>query len=133
MKNSTRLILAISLFFLVILSTVDASTAQLKDYKALLGSWDVELVEPAMHMEFVFTIDEDMLYGELKSDVGSGFMEEIVFEDNKLTFFVSVDAGGQVFNLEVLATVDDDEMTGIMYSDFGDSEISGKKRKDNLT
>ena len=133
MKNSTSLILVISLVFLLILSTVDASSAQSKDYKALLGSWDVELADPAMQMEFVFTIDEDTLYGELKSEVGSGIMEEIAFEDNKLTFFVSVDAGGQVFNLEVLATVDDDEMTGTMYSDFGDSEISGKKRKDNKT
>ena len=133
MKNSTRLILAISLVFLLILSTVDASSAQSKDYKALLGSWDVEPVEPAIQMEFVFTIDEDTLYGELRTEMGSGFMEEITFEDNKLTFLVSVDAGGQVFNLKVLATVDDDEMTGIMFSDMGESEFSGKKRKDNKT
>ncbi len=133
MKNNTRLILAISLVFLLILSTVDASSAQSKDYKALLGSWDVEPVAPAIQMELVFTIDEDTLYGELRTEMGSGFMEEITFEDNKLTFLVSVDAGGQVFNLKVLATVDDDEMTGTMYSDMGESEFSGKKRKDNKT
>ncbi|NOR15210.1 MAG: hypothetical protein GQ544_05865 [Candidatus Aminicenantes bacterium] len=133
MKNSTRLILVISLVFLLILSTVDASSAQSKDYKALLGSWDVEPVAPAIQMEFVFTIDEDTLYGELRTEMGSGVMEEITFEDNKLTFLVSVDAGGQVFNLKVLAKVDDDEMTGTMYSDMGESGFSGKKRKDNKT
>jgi hypothetical protein len=131
MKNSTILILAISLVILSLLATVDTSAAQSKDYKAILGSWDIEIAEPPMQIEFVFSIDEDTLYGELKSEVGSGVMEEIAFEDNKLTFIVSVDVGAQVFNLKVLATVDDDGMTGIMYSDMGESEFSGKKRKDN--
>jgi hypothetical protein len=131
MKNYTKLILVVSLVFVLILSIVNVSSAQSKDYKALLGSWDIEIVDPPMQIEFVFSIDEDTLYGELKSEAGSGYMEEITFEDNKLTFIVSVDVGAQVFNLKVIATVDDGEMTGTMYSDMGESGFSGKKRKDN--
>lgn len=130
MRNNFKLIFAVVLSFLLILSAADASVFQSEDSKMLIGNWDIELVEPAMQMEFVFMMDEDTLSGEMKFEMGSGVMEEIVFEDNKLTFLVALDAGGQVVEIEVLATVNEDEIKGTLFTEMGDVEFSGKKRKE---
>ena len=104
--------------------------AQSEDSKTLLGTWDVELTEMGMQMQFVFKMEEEKLTGELVFEMGSGFMEDIAFSDNKLTFFVSLDAGGQVVGVDVTATIDGDEMTGTMFTDMGEAEFTGTKRKD---
>lgn len=104
--------------------------AQIEDVKALLGTWDIELTEMGMQMQFIFAMEDDTLVGELEFEMGSGTMEEIAFAENTLTFRVTLDAGGQVVNVETEATVDGDEMTGIMFTDMGEVEFMGIKRKD---
>ena len=81
-------------------------------------------------MEFVFTMDGDSVSGELIFEMGGGTMENIDLDDNELTFFVSIDAGGQIIDVGALATVEDDEMTGTLSSEMGDAYFWGTKRKD---
>jgi len=119
------LTLVISLGF----STTTGLIAQSEKDKALLGTWDVELTDMGMVMQFIFIMEEDVLTGSLESDMGSSVMEEIVFNDNKLTLFVSIDAGGQMMSIDVEATIEEDEMTGFMISDMGEAGFTGKKRE----
>lgn len=119
------LTLVISLGF----STTTDLIAQSEEFNALLGTWDVELTDMGMVMQFIFKMEEDVLTGSLESDMGSSVMEDIVFNDNKLTLFVSIDAGGQMMSIDVEATIEDDEMTGFMISDMGEAAFTGKKKE----
>ena len=130
MKNNFKAAFIFSLILLLSFPALNALFAQEKDFKALLGNWDVELLDMGMAMEFVFKMDGDALSGEMNFEMGNGIMEEIVFTDNELTFFVSLDAGGQIINVEAVATVDGENMTGMMFTDMGEVEFSGTKRKD---
>ena len=103
--------------------------AQSKDVEALIGTWDVELTEMGMQMEFIFKMEDGTLSGTLEFEMGSGVMEEIVFNENKLTFLVSIDAGGQTISVEAEATVEGDEMTGAMFTEMGEAAFTGTKRK----
>jgi len=120
-------------FFLVILLSFSAAAvlcAQSEDHKALLGTWDVELTSMGMQMEFIFKMDEEKLAGEMNFDMGGAQMADIAFEEGKLTFTASVDAGGQMINIEAEATIDEEEMTGVMFTEMGEAEFVGTKRKD---
>ena len=130
-----KIIFKMALIFSLVLSLSFPSAAglfsQSGNVEALLGTWDVELTEMGMQMEFIFKMEDDALSGALEFEMGSGIMEEITFEDNKLTFLVSLDAGGQTVNIEGTATVDGDEMTGTMFTEMGDAEFTGIKRKES--
>jgi hypothetical protein len=130
-----KIIFKMALIFSLVLSLSFPSAAglfsQSGNVEALLGTWDVELTEMGMQMEFIFKMEDDALSGALEFEMGSGIMEEITFEDNKLTFLVSLDAGGQTVNVEGTSTVDGDEMTGTMFTEMGDAEFTGIKRKES--
>ncbi len=102
--------------------------AQSEKNSALLGTWDVELTDMGMVMQFIYKMEKDVLTGSLEFDMGESVMEDIVFNDNKLTFSVNIDAGGQMMGIEVEAMIEDDEMTGTMISDMGEAAFIGKKR-----
>lgn len=130
MKNIVRSACVFTLALSMSVLSTTGLFAQSEDIQALLGTWDVELTEMGMQMQFVFKMEEEKLTGELVFEMGSGIMEDIAFSDNKLTFFVSLDAGGQVVGVDVTATIDGDEMTGTMFTDMGEAEFTGTKRKD---
>ncbi|MCJ7680626.1 MAG: hypothetical protein MUP70_07875, partial [Candidatus Aminicenantes bacterium] len=88
------------------------------------------LTEQGMVMEFVFKMEEDTLVGEMVFEMGGGVMENIVFEDNKLSFSLTVDAGGQTVGVDATATVEGDTMTGFMDTDMGAADFKGTKRKE---
>ncbi len=128
MKNIRVFVLLLVL--LTGFSNVVLSSGQSSEFEALIGTWDVELTEMGMVMEFVFKMEDDTLTGSLELDMGSSTMEEITFNENKLTCFVSLDTGDQLINIEVLATVEGEEMIGTMISDMGEAGFTGKKRED---
>jgi hypothetical protein len=96
-----------------------------------LGTWDVEIMSMGMQMEFIFKMDGDNLVGEMVFDMGGAELVDIAFEEGKLTFIASIDAGGQMIDLEGEATIEEDKMTGLLFSDMGEVEFSGTKRKDH--
>jgi hypothetical protein len=130
MKTHSRRILITSLVFVLIAPVSQQIFSQSKDFQTLVGTWDIDLPAMGMQMEFVFSLEEDTPSGEMVFEMGSGVMENIVLENNKLSFFVSVDAGGQVVGVDVTAEVLDGEMTGMMATDMGDMDFTGTKRSD---
>jgi hypothetical protein len=130
MTNNRISILGVALVLVLSLSTAGTLTSQAEDYKALLGSWDVELVEPGIAMELVFKMDGDKLTGEMIFDMGGAELEDITFEDGALSFNASVDAGGQMIEVAATAKIDGDEIEGTMLTDMGEANFSGTKRKD---
>ncbi len=130
MKNISVFVILLFLILLTGYSNAVLSSEQSSEFEALLGTWDVELTEMGMVMQFVFKMEDDSLTGLLEFEMGSGIMEEITFNENKLTCFVSLDTGDQLINIEVLATVEGEEMTGTMISDMGEAGFTGKKRED---
>ncbi len=130
MKNISVFVILLFLILLTGYSNSVISSVQSSKFEALIGTWDVELTEMEMVMEFVFKMEDDALTGSLEFDMGSSTMEEITFNENKFTCFVSIDAGGQLMNIEILAEVESEEMTGTMISDMGEAGFMGKKRKE---
>ncbi len=129
MKRIFKTALVVPLILSLSFPAAAGPLAQSKDVEALIGTWDVELTEMGMQMEFIFKMENDTLSGALEFEMGSGAMEEIVFSENKLTFLVSIDAGGQTISVEAEATVEGDEMTGTMFTEMGDAAFTGRKRK----
>jgi hypothetical protein len=131
-EGMKKIITVLVVFSLVLLSSFStALTAQSDGQKALLGTWDVELISAGMAMEFVFKMEGEEFLGEMVFDMGSGEMEDIAIEEGTLTFTAMIDAGGQVIGIDAEATIEGDTMTGTMFTDMGDAEFTGTKRKDS--
>jgi hypothetical protein len=127
--KNIKSILVLSLVLILSFPAAKTLSAQEKDYSALLGTWDVELTEMGMAMEFVFKMEEGTLTGELVFEMGNGIMEEIAFDGKQFTCTISIDAGGQTMGVDVSATVNGNEMEGTMLSEMGEAEFTGKKRE----
>lgn len=128
LKHFIRFALIFSVVFLLGLTAAETK-AQTADYKALIGTWDIELTDVGYQMEFVFKMEDGELTGELIFEMGNGIMENITFENNELSFSVSIDAGGQTVGVDVTATIEGNEMTGNMETDMGGSALTGTKRE----
>ena len=102
--------------------------AQESDYDALLGEWDVETEDGQFMFVFTFTLENDTLAGVMEGPTGEVEMENISFEDSELLFSVTVDAGGQVFVVDLSATIEEDSMEGFLSMEMGEMNFSGKKR-----
>ena len=77
---------------------------------------------------FTFTLENDTLAGVMEGPTGEVEMENISFEDSELLFSVTVDAGGQVFVVDLSATIEEDSMEGFLSMEMGEMNFSGKKR-----
>ena len=130
MKTIFKFVFTFCLVLLVSTPSVKASFSQSTDYSDLIGTWDIN-TDVGIQMEFVFTMDGDEITGELIFEMGSGTMENIDLDNNELTFFVSLDAGGQIIDVGASATVEGDEMTGTLSSEMGEANFWGTKRIDN--
>jgi hypothetical protein len=56
-------------------------------------------------------------------------MDDLSFEDNELSFAVTIDAGGQTMAIDFSATIDGDSLEGYLSMEYGEANITGKKRK----
>ena len=128
MKNISVFVILLFLVLLPGYSSAVLSSGQSSEIEALIGTWDVELIDMEWAMQFVFKMEDDTLTGSLEFDMGSGIMEEIKFIENKLTCLVSIDAGGQMMTIEILGEVEGEEMTGTMISDMGEAGFTAKKQ-----
>ncbi len=121
MKNRALILIIIAVFCL---STASAFSAQAKKYEALLGTWDVETESGEYTFTFVFSVDGETLKGSFTGSSGDAEMESLSFEDNKLKF--TVDAG---IVIDFSATIEGDALEGMLSMEYGEANISGKKRK----
>ena len=125
-KNPALITIWIVLFCLSIFSSI---IAQEKKYEGLLGTWDVETEGGQYSFVFTFSMENGTLKGMFSGTSGEDKMENINYEDNKLTFTVNVDAGGQFLAIDFSVTIKGETMEGMLSLEYGESNITGKKRK----
>lgn len=128
MKKISAMVAILALVLLT--SSTSVLMAQSEGQKALLGTWDIELISQGMQMEFIFKMEEDQLKGEMSFEMGAAELEDITLEEGTLTFMAALDAGGQTINIDAEAVIEGESMTGTMFTDMGDVEFTGTKRKD---
>ena len=123
--NPVLMIFGIVLFCLLLTLP---GVGQESDYEALLGEWDVETEDGQFVFVFTFSMEDDTLAGVMEGPTGEVEMEDISFEDSELMFSVTVDAGGQVFVVDISATIEEGSLEGFLSMEMGEMNISGKKR-----
>ena len=99
---------------------------QTEKYKALLGTWDVQTEDGSYEFIFEFSLQEETLTGIFTGSSGETDMENLTFEDNKLSF--TVDINGMVIDFS--ATIDEGSLAGMLSLEYGETNISGEKRKE---
>jgi hypothetical protein len=114
---------------LVFALTLPAAFAQAQKYEALLGVWDAETDGAEYTFVFTFTMEDGKLAGVFEGQSGEVEMQNLTFDDNKVTFTVEIDAGGQGMAIDFEATVDGDSLEGQLSMEFGEAPITGAKRK----
>jgi hypothetical protein len=129
MKKTKSRILITTFIILFSLSAFSSVISQEAKYKNILGTWDVETENGQYAFEFIFSVENDILKGVFIGTSGETDMEKLSYEENKLTFSVNVGAGGQSMTIDFSATIEGDNLEGMLSLEFGESNISGKKRK----
>ena len=125
-KNPALITIWIVLFCL---STFSLIIAQEKKYEGLLGTWDVETEGGQYSFVFTFSMENGTLKAMFSGTSGEDKMENINYEDNKLTFTVNVDASGQFLALNFSVTIKEETMEGTLSLEYGEANITGKKRR----
>ena len=129
MKTIPRFIFAFCLVLLVSVQPAAAQSTQTPDYSALVGIWEVD-TDADIPLQFIFKIEDKALTGALEFEMGGGTMESITFVENQLTFFVNIDAGGEIVGVEITARIEEDKMSGTIFTDMGDLSFTGIKKKE---
>jgi hypothetical protein len=114
---------------LLCLSAAILTGTQEKGYVGLLGEWDVQTEDGQYTFVFVFSLEGETLKGLFKGTSGDSEMEDLSFSDDELSFTVNIDAGGQAMTIEYIATIKGDTLEGYLSMEYGDANITGKKRK----
>jgi len=120
-KLTTGVLIAI---FIVSLSAVAA--AQAKNYDALLGTWDVKTEDGAREFVFEFSLKDGKLAGKYAGASGTSDMANLTFEDNTVKFSVTV---GNGMVIDYSAIVAEDQLSGTLSLQYGETSITGKRRK----
>jgi len=71
----------------------------------------------------------DTLKGLFKGSTGDYQMKDLSYENNQVQFTVTIDAGGQTMSLDFFAAIDQDSLEGYLSMDYGEANVTGKKRK----
>jgi hypothetical protein len=129
MKKTNSRILIAACFVLFVLSGYSSLFAQEAKYKDILGTWDVETEDGQYGFEFIFSMEKDSLKGLFSGTTGEYDMEKLSYEDNKLAFTVNIEAGGQFMAIDFSATIEGENLDGMLSMEFGEANISGKRRK----
>lgn len=126
LQNPAMAIVGIVLFCL---SATFLVGVQEKGYEALIGEWDVQTENGQYTFVFVFSMEGETLKGIFQGMSGDVEMEDFSFEDNELSFTVNIDAGGQAMVIDYSATIEGDSLEGFLSMEYGEANITGKKRK----
>jgi hypothetical protein len=129
MKKAKFQILTIAWIVLFCLSVTFLAVAQEKDYEALLGEWDVRTEDGQYAFVFTFSMEDGALKGMFQGSTGEVEMEDLTYENNELTFTVNIEADGRSMPIDFSATIEGDSLEGMLSLEFGEANISGKKRK----
>ena len=114
---------------LIFALTLPAAFAKAQEYDALLGVWDAETDGAQYTFVFTFKLEDGKLAGTFEGQSGEVEMQNLTYEDNKVTFTVEIDAGGQGMVIDFMATIEGENLEGELAMEFGEAPITGTKRK----
>lgn len=123
-KNKALMIFAVAVFCF---SAANVFSVQENGYEALLGTWDVQTESGEYTFMFVFTMDGDTLKGTYTGSSGEAEMQNLSYEDNTLKFTVEVS-----MVIDFTATIEDGSLNGMLAMQYGEANITGKKRKSSF-
>ena len=129
MKSWKSYLLGSGILALVLSMTLQVTALQSQKYGPLLGIWDVETEGAQYTFVFTFYLEEGKLAGKFEGQSGETAMQNLKFEDQRVSFSVEVDAGGQAMLIDFEATVSDEKLDGMLSLEFGEASITGTKRK----
>jgi hypothetical protein len=127
-KEKFQILITVSIVMLC-LSVTFLAVAQEKDYEALLGEWDVQTDDGQYTFVFTFSWEDGTLKGMFQGSTGEVEMEDLTYENNELAFTVNIEAGGRSMPIDFSATIEGESLEGMLSLEFGEANISGKKRK----
>jgi hypothetical protein len=94
-------------------------------YAALLGTWDAQTENASYTFIFEFSVKDGVLKGKYTGSAGTTDMENLKFENNLLSFSVNVNG----MALDYSAVIEGDKLSGQVTLQYGQADISGKKRE----
>jgi hypothetical protein len=127
MRKRNRCFLAAGLALLGLFAA--SASAQESPYKDLLGKWDVQTEDGQYTFVWTFVLDKGELTGTSVSNSGEFKMENLKYENGKVTFLVNVGSGGQTMPIQFSAVIEGDALRGGLSLQFGEANIAGKKKK----
>jgi len=94
-------------------------------YEALLGTWEAQAEGMSYTLVFEFFLEDNVLKGKYTGASGTSKMEDLTFENNTVKFTVTVNT----MTLDYTAVIDGDNLSGQVSLQYGQADITGKKRK----
>lgn len=123
-RSSKLIIIFLAAILVVSLSNIIAG--QEKKYEALLGTWDVKTEDGARELVWEFSLKDGKLAGKYTGASGTFEMANLAFEDNTVKFSVTV---GNGMVIDYSAIVAEDQLSGTLSLQYGETSITGKRRK----
>ena len=127
MKQMNRFLPATGLALLCLL--VSPMPAQENPYKDLLGKWDVQTEDGQYTFVWTFVLEKDVLSGTSVSNSGEFKMENLKYENGKVTFLVNIGSGDRTMPIQFSAVIEGDALRGGLSLEYGEANITGKKKK----
>lgn len=96
----------------------------------LYGDWQIKMKFGEREMESILSFSrnqEGEYAGQWISFWGMNELKDVKFEDNKLSFTQVVRFGDQEMTSKFTGTIEEGELSGLLVSDRGESEIQGKR------
>jgi len=120
----TMLLTGLSVMMLTAPSPGQTQTPAQK-YEALLGTWEAQTEGMSYTFIFEFFLEDGVLKGKYTGSGGTSKMENLTFENNIVKFTVTVNT----MTLDYAAAIDGENLSGQVTLQYGQADITGKKRK----
>lgn len=125
-KGKSRGILATCLSIILLAGLSSGQTqSPTKKYETLLGTWEAQAEGMSYTLVFEFFLEDNVLKGKYTGASGTSKMDDLTFENNTVKFTVTVNT----MTLDYTAVIDGDNLSGQVSLQYGEADITGKKRK----
>ena len=110
----SRFIALLLVFLLASTTANDLSAQDSSDFSAVLGAWEMTLETPrgSMTQTLTFAVDDDELAGTATAPNGTMQLQNISFEEGRITFEVTRSFRNREVTQSYSATIDGEQMTG---------------------
>ncbi len=128
-SNSSKrtAVLIVACLALTVMISGCASMGGSKD-PALVGTWDVIIDSQLGKNEATLTVGSDLTGNLEAGDLGTIELMNVVAEGNSASFEVTFDINGQSLEGKFDGTIDGDNISGEIVTDFGDATVTGTRQ-----